>query len=291
MMKFLFKKYYLTLSKIVGLSFILLSVVSEALPIKGWQLKNSPQSINSNFDARDPLSFSDDITKDQSIDPIKLTPLQTHQALVWGLSDAEEKRYLLLMQNKSGLYYHNKPLTPIDILGINARSDEERNNYAARAAQLEFSQTAKLLAYQNAYHQAAQTIMASTQLPFIRPFDTQIFSPYQYQPLLLKPNDQLLLFVKKDNPVRAMMGTLLSLLAKEPKAQLNIYFIDAGITDKAIQTWANSQTIPLPWVNDQRITLNKDIHRYQQLSLPNKTTPLLLLVRDNTSQRIDVGRL
>ena len=88
MMKFLFKKYYLTLSKIVGLSFILLSVVSEALPIKGWQLKNSPQSINSNFDARDPLSFSDDITKDQSIDPIKLTPLQTHQALVWGLSDA-----------------------------------------------------------------------------------------------------------------------------------------------------------------------------------------------------------
>lgn len=290
-MTYPWKTYGLQMAKILGISCIVICSAAKALSIQGWQLKLTTQTINNDFYNRYPFSFTDDMTSDRSIDQVKLTSQQEHQALTWNLSIAEEKRFVLLMHNKSGVYYLNKTLTPIDILGINARSNDERNNYAARAAQLEFLQTAKLLAYQAAYHQAAEAIMTTTQLPVIKDFNKKNFSAYHYQPLELAANDQLLLFIKKDDPVRAIMGTLLSVLSKAPKVQLNIYFVDHLITDHSIQQWANAQTIPVSWVNDKRITLNRNSSRYNLLALPNKTTPLLLLVRGNSSERIDIGRL
>ena len=70
--------------------------------------------------------FPDDMTLDQQDQKIELTTEQLHQAQVWGLSEAEEQRFVQLMQNRSALYYKDTKLSPAEILGLNARSQQER---------------------------------------------------------------------------------------------------------------------------------------------------------------------
>src|SRR3990167_10026718 len=71
----------------------------------GWLFHPGKSDPNSEFHKRLPEHFKDDITSDQNAEKLKLTSAEKHQALVWGLSNDEEKRYLFLMQNQSGYFY------------------------------------------------------------------------------------------------------------------------------------------------------------------------------------------
>ena len=153
-------------------------------------------SPNSDYLVRTQLPFEDDITSDQDIDKVTLTLEQKHQAFVWGLTEEQERRYVLLMQNRSGVYYQKSQLTPVEILGINASTNNERHAYAVLDAKQEFERTGKLLAFNAAYYQAATQLKEQLHLPMIRSFDATQFSPYSYQPTTLEPQDQLMfLFV------------------------------------------------------------------------------------------------
>ena len=76
----------------------------------------------------------DDITPDQIENPIKLNAQQQHEAIVWGLSEKEELRYVKLMKNKSKVRYAHLHLSPVEVLGINARNDDERAHYAKKSS-------------------------------------------------------------------------------------------------------------------------------------------------------------
>ena len=49
--------------------------------------------------------FIDEVALDPNLKKIPLTSAQQHQALVWSLDETQEIRYVLLVQNRSGLYY------------------------------------------------------------------------------------------------------------------------------------------------------------------------------------------
>ena len=66
----------------------------------------------------------------------------------WGLRPEEWARYRQLMQGPLGIYSPN--LDPLTALGIEARSDEERNRYAELQVQAESKRVGKTLAYQRA---------------------------------------------------------------------------------------------------------------------------------------------
>ena len=70
----------------------------------------------------------------------------------WGLRLEEWARYRQLMQGPLGVYSPN--LDPLTALGIEARSDEERNRYAELHVQAESKRVGKTLAYQRAYDAA-----------------------------------------------------------------------------------------------------------------------------------------
>jgi len=70
----------------------------------------------------------------------------------WGLSAEDWARYRELMQGPLGVYSPN--LDPLTALGIEARSDEERNRYAELQVQAESRRVNKTLAYQRAYDAA-----------------------------------------------------------------------------------------------------------------------------------------
>lgn len=232
------------------------------------------------------LQNDDDITADQDINHINLTLEQLHEAKVWDLTIDEEKRYVFLMQNRSGIYYHGLRQTPLDILGINARTEDERNHFAELSAKQEAQKVSKNIAWNNAFYKAYNKLFEN--VPVVGDFDPKPFSPYAHQPLLLSESDTLYFFIKPDDAVKSILLLLIDAIDKTINTRLNIMLLDSD--EIAIQSFANQHQIPQTLVNNGRITLNNGDLNFQSLTLPKKDTPLLLLARNGASSIVDLGR-
>lgn len=228
----------------------------------------------------------DDIVASQDINHMNLTEQQIHEADVWGLTADEEKRYVLLMQNRSGLYYRGLRQTPLDILGINARNEIERNHFAELAAKQEAQKVSKNIAWNNAFYKAYNKLFEN--VPIVGDFDPKPFSPYAHQPLLLDQNDTLYFFVKPDEAIKSVLMLLLDAIKITPNTRLHIMML--GSDELSIQLWANQHQIPQDLVNSGQLTLNHGDLNYQSLSIAQKSTPLLLLSKNGTSTIVDLGR-
>lgn len=228
----------------------------------------------------------DDITADQDINQVNLSSLQLHEAKVWGLTLEEEKRYVLLMQNRSLMYYEGLRLTPIDILGLNARNEAERNHFAELAANQEAQKISKNIAWNNAFYKSYSKLFA--HVPIVGDFDPAPFSPYAYRPLQLKPGDNLYFFIKPNDAVQTILMMLQDAIATAPNSHLHIMIL--GSDSLSIQLFANQHQIPLHLVNSGQITLNQGDLHFQSLDLNTKTTPLLLLSAHGQSSIVDLGR-
>lgn len=237
--------------------------------------------------ARAGLSINDDdITSDQDSNSIALTEQQLHEAKVWNLTLEEERRYVLLMQNRSGIYYRGLRQTPLDILGINARDEAERAHFAELAAGQEAQKVAKNIAWNNAFHKTYNELFAN--VPVVGDFDLSPYSPYSHQPVHLNSGETLYLFIKQEDAVRTILLTLFDAIENTPNTQLHIMLLDCD--DTAIQLWANKNQLPAHLVNNSQVTLNHGEPNYKALKVTKKTTPLLLLSKNGESSVVDLGR-
>ncbi len=232
------------------------------------------------------LTFHDDTDDDHYFEELQLTDAQKHQAKVWGLTEDQEKRYVELMQNRSGVYWQSAHLSPVEILGINARNPQERKEYATLYAKQLQEKLAKELAWQFAANEAKDEI--NKGLPLIKPFDTRPFSPYSYQPILLKAGDQLFLLTDLHLSVRHVVGTLLQEFKKQSDVSLNIYFKN-NPEEADIEQWAADQNIPLAWVDKGIVTLNTHLGPFSDLNVSDKV-PLLVLVRHHEATIVNLSR-
>lgn len=270
----------------------------------GWQVKAGDP--NSEFHYRLPEAFKDAVLPGQA-DKIKLSAADLQQAASWGLSVSEEQRYLAIMSNHGAQYYNAETLetpagrmmvssnySPVDVLGINAPNDADRQKYASDSADNEFQRLAKFLAYNAAYHKASVSLKDRLNLPILKPFDTAKFSPYNYQPVSLQAHDELMLFVHVDDAVKPIMASLMASIAKDPSVRLNVYFVaknGSTVSSSDIQAWARHQNLLPVMVDRQEITLNIDTGKYAALGSTNDhKLPVLVLVRDGQSRFVDVGR-
>ncbi|MFN7098004.1 MAG: TIGR03759 family integrating conjugative element protein [Gammaproteobacteria bacterium] len=260
-----------------------------------WQ--NSPLQVNASRQATPADSGTyvrgltvnqDDITPEQTGNNIQLTAAQMHQALVWGLTPEQEQRYINLMQNKSGLQYQGLHLSPVWILGLNARDDTERAYFAKLAAEQEERYVAGNLAWNQAYTQAYRDLTAG--LPVIKPFDVSQYSPVLHQNVVWQQQDIVNLFITATDAVGEILANIMAALSSHPDMKLNVFFV-GNANPTAIQAWANEQSIPTTWVISGRVTLNDGNTQYAHLAILNKKTPLLVLVRNNQAHLIDTGVL
>ena len=228
----------------------------------------------------------DDITPDQDTNTFKLTEAQLHEASVWGLTDDEEKRYAQLMLNRSGLYYEGLRQTPIDILGINARDEAERDHFAELASRQEAQKVSKNIAWNNAFYKAYNQLFKD--VPIVGAFDASPYAPDHYKPVALKPNDTLYWFIKPEHAVKTVLLPLIEALQSTPNTTLHLMLL--GTDDNGVQQWANVQQIPRELVSNGQITLNHGELSFDALTLKHKATPLLLLARDGASSVVDLGR-
>ncbi len=257
----------------------------------GWHFTPGKSDPNSQYHFRLPGKFQDDITSDQNVSKIQLTHAQKHQALVWNISSSEEQRYVALMQNRSGFYYGqdtNHQVSPVEVLGMNARTNEERVKYASQDAKQQFQHLAKYLSFVAEYNKQAAKLSKSLNLPVVRKFDYAKFSPYNYKPVSLQSGDKLMLFVGLDNEVKPIVSSLMGSIIKNPSIQLNIFFVGKAPSVEAINHWASSQNIPPNMVKKGEITLNFDHGKFETLGHLDKP-PVLLLVRDGQTRNVNLG--
>lgn len=229
---------------------------------------------------------TEDLTSDQNLSQVHLNEKQLHEAKVWELTIDEEKRYVLLMQNRSKIYYQRLRLTPLDILGINARNEAERNHFAELAATQEAQKVSKNIAWNNAFYKAYNKLFAN--VPVVGDFDPSPYSPYAHNPIQLNQGDILYLFVKPGDAVKTLLMMLIEAIENTHETALHLMVLESE--DVSIQLWANKHQIPLTLVNSGRITLNHGDLNYQSLKSNKKASPLLVLSKNGSSNLVDLGR-
>ncbi|WP_131783807.1 TIGR03759 family integrating conjugative element protein [Legionella gresilensis] len=275
-------------NKILLLIWLINQTAQAELLIPGISSENlNPLTIQDQTLARAGLTTNqEDITSDQNINELVLNPNQIHEAKVWGLTLEEEKRYVLLMQNRSQLYYKGLNLTPLDVLGINARNEIERNYFATLAAEQEAQKVAKNIAWNNAFYKAYNKLFAN--IPVVGNFDPTPYSPYAHKPVQLSQGDILYFFIKPDDSVVSIILSIIDAINSTPNTYLHIMLLESD--DAAIQLWANQHQLSQQLVNSGRITLNHGALNFDSLQIKNKFTPLLLLAKNGKSNIVDLGR-
>ncbi len=273
---------------ILGMTLVCLVSLSGASNT-GWEVKAGQHDPNGQFHQRYPRPFQDDITADQDVSAIKLTNAQQHQAKVWQLSPVEEKRYVALMQNRSGVFYQHQEVTPVEVLGFNARTDTERSYYAALDVTQQFAHLAKYFAYLHAYQGKANQLKKQLSLPVLRSFNTDKYSPYHYRPVEIRPQDTFKLFVHRQDEVSPVVAYLLKAIEHDHSVHLNIYFLDSGLAPQSVQAWAAEHSIPAAWVGRGKpITLDISNQTFLRLHTTRKL-PVLVLIRQGKTRFVNTG--
>ncbi|MCI4235303.1 TIGR03759 family integrating conjugative element protein [Dickeya dianthicola] len=190
----------------------------------------------------------------------RIVPVQGEQhrderlAQEWGLKADEWQRYSELMEGPIGTYSPN--LDPLSALGIEARSDEERQRYAELQVKAEARRVEKLLAYQRAYDEAWQRLnpgMQRVSLP-----DAGLSRN------AVTGNGRTAVFVK-DN---CLPCTQLVQRLQASGTAFDLYMVGSRQDDALIRAWARRAQIDPEQVRNGTITLNHDAGRWLSLGLP-----------------------
>ncbi|EOE0842255.1 TIGR03759 family integrating conjugative element protein [Ectopseudomonas hydrolytica] len=187
--------------------------------------------------------------------PLAIERAAEQQARDWGLNTEEWTRYRDLMQGPLGVY--SPHIDPLTALGIEARSDQERQHYAQLQVAAEAQRVEKLLAYQRAYDDAWQRLHADMPR-VILPDAGPAFSP-----AVTAANGRPALFVKEACPACDQAALQLQAAGRA----FDIYVVDSGADDARIRAWALRIGIDPAKVRSGQVTLNHDAGRWVSLGL------------------------
>ena len=98
-----------------------------------------------------------------AMDENTLTSSERARSRLWELSETEWRRYKLLMQGIRGSI-SPPTISPIEVLGIHARDQDERRRYAEMWARAMREDVSRILAFQYAYDEAGKRLYPNEQL-------------------------------------------------------------------------------------------------------------------------------
>ncbi len=167
----------------------------------------------------------------------------------WGLSKTDWSTYTRLMRGPSGLWYPH--LAPPFVLGINAKSDADRERFARIVYGQERMRLDDLFAFNRAYQRIARTGRSAPDFNYFE--DSGEYGDHAGHPFPGSTPARVLVFVGPDCP--RCDRTVLDLVVAG--RTIDIYYVGAG-TDTEISRWAHRVGLPQPRVRDRSITLNHD---------------------------------
>lgn len=169
----------------------------------------------------------------------------------WGLKEEEMFRFQALMRGPLGIYSPN--LDPLSALGIEARTNAERQRYALLQVQAEATRVEKLLAYQRAYDDAWKERYPKLVLVNLPPMSS---------PLLNRSTVRPAVFVRYECP--ECESTVRQLQASG--TMFDLYMVNSQQDDKRIRQWAQKVGILPSKVLDGTITINHDSGRWASIA-------------------------
>lgn len=200
----------------------------------------------------------------------RLSPTERTQARAWDLSATQWRRYKELMQGVRGSI-SPATISPIEVLGIHARNDQERRRYAERWAHLMREDVGRILAFQHAYDEAGKRLYPNEPV-----IDPERLPGGSAKSELLQPGDRVLFFIRAECAVCDQL--LRKLLRRiDQIAGIDIYLIDmASDDDEAVRNWAARHQITPEWVRNRRVTLNHDAGALEKLTNSQGAPPYLI---------------
>ena len=208
--------------------------------------------------------------KDRQLETLDIHSTDVNTTNPWNLTQRELER---VKQLNEGIRQHLSVdnISPLEVLGIHARSDEERKRYAVQWAKQVLADTQRVLAFQRAYDEAIRELTQGQPL-----IDLAELPPNQEEPVAVLASDRLALFVKTGCPhCEQLLKQVLPSILKV--AGLDIYFY--GLTEKngqLMRRWAQVNQIPPQAVAAGRITLNVEDGLLHQIHPRADSLPVLL---------------
>ena len=214
-----------------------------------------------------------------------LSATERARARLWELSEMEWRRYKQLMQGIRGSISPST-ISPIEVLGIHARDDAERQRYAEVWARAMYEDAGRILAFQRAYDAATKRLYPNVSLIDISrlPGKTEAKSTFQ-------SGDRLLFFTRPDCPAcDLLLNKLLKRIDEVSGIDIYLTNVDNG-DDRAVRDWASNHQIDPDWVRSRRITLNHDGGALDKLTQGQGEVPSVLRRRGEDVSKLLVSEL
>lgn len=191
----------------------------------------------------------------------------------WGLTVEEYEQYETAMAGLRGRL-SDPHITPIEVLGIEAKTEAQRRKYAERWVKVIEADTAKVLAFSNAVNDAwARLRPDSPMIDRSRINRLRARGGSKYQPIpksidSLMLNGRLLVFTREHcAPCDTQVKSLIARAASGEFKGLDLYLLDVPSNDQSrIQGWARGLGVPANAVRDRKITLNFDAGAFERLT-------------------------
>ncbi|MXZ54739.1 MAG: TIGR03759 family integrating conjugative element protein [Gammaproteobacteria bacterium] len=204
----------------------------------------------------------------------------------WELTEQEWNRYEELMQGIRGRLSQSN-ISPIEVLGIHARSETERSHYARLWARMMREDAIRVLQFQRAYDIEATALNEDEPL-----IDVSLLpEPTDDKESILTDSDRVLVFLSLD-------CTLCDIVFDEvynliPKLNgIDLYFVDSNEKDeKRIQDWAKSRAIDIKHVQSGQVTINFDNGLLESIDADAKSLPSLKLLNDDETKSLRLDQL
>ncbi len=218
---------------------------------------------------------------------------QASRAALRSLDDTEWQRYQSLMQGVRGSV-SPATLSPLEVLGIHARSADERRRYAERWAVMMRDDAGRILAFQRAYDEAQRRLFPNGLL--IDPGVVAATKPDQGLAgnFVWQSSNRVLFFTDTQCPT---CDAVLERLVSQIKhfSGIDLYLIDVSAGDESrIRDWAASKQIDPQWVSEHKITLNIDAGALNQVEShtgqQGQDLPILILRREGRLDPLPASR-
>ncbi len=204
---------------------------------------------------------------------------------LWELSVMEWRRYKQLMQGIRGSISPST-ISPIEVLGIHARDEAERQRYAEVWARAMREDVDRILAFQRAYDMAGKRLYPNEPL-----IDVDRLPRKTEETGALQSTDRLLFFVRPKCPVCDVLTNKLLKRINEVSG-IDIYLTDiAPGDDAAVRDWALTHRIDTEWVRSRRITLNHDGGALDKLTHGRGEVPYVLRRRGEDISKLRASDL
>lgn len=200
----------------------------------------------------------------------------------WGITEMEYSRYQTLMKGVRGSISPST-ISPIEVLGIHARTPAEREKYARMWADIMDRDTQQVLAFQVAYNKAWEE-KGNKELIDVSKLNIK---SEKNKPI----NTAEYVFITKLQDCLACdkkLAGLLNSLTVIKDTKLNIFFADSTDSNKGtIRLWALNKNINAEMLRAKKITLNHGQSLMSQYGLKDSELPVVFkILNDGGVERV-----